>query len=113
MSSIHLLVPTSSLSYAYAQGRKNLLEGAPPPLSAKRMKYGVPAAVSLQDLLDEQDVVDSTDWAKAMVNVHPEMLSADPKSASHIQNNLIVNIPTEPAIRTRWTGHAAAIRHSG
>ena len=89
MSSVVLQVPTSSTSYAYTQARKGLLEGAPLPLSAKRMKYGLPAAVSLQDLMDEQDVLDSTDWAKAMVNVHPEMLSAEPNSAAHIQNNLI------------------------
>ena len=89
MSSIYLHVPSSSLGYAYAQARKHLLGGGPLPLSAKRMKYGVRAAVSLDDLLDEQALVDSTDWAKAMVNVHPEMLSADPTSAAHIQSNLI------------------------
>ncbi len=45
--------------------------------------------MSMQDLMDEQALLDSTDWAKAMVNVNPEMLSADPDSAAHIQNNLI------------------------
>jgi hypothetical protein len=89
MSSIYLHVPTSQLSYAYTRARKNLLDGEPLPVSAKRMKYGVPAAVSLKDLADEHALLDSTDWAKAMVNVHPEMLSADPKSASNIQNNHI------------------------
>ncbi len=89
MSNIYLHVPASQLSYAYMRARKNLLDGVALPLSAKRMKYGVPAAVSLKDLSDEHALVDSTDWAKAMVNVHPEMLNADPKSASHIQNNLI------------------------
>src|SRR5581483_2683849 len=89
LSSMYLLTPTSSSRYAYEQGSKGLRQGAPLPLSAKRMKYGLPAAVTLQDVFDEQDLVDSTDWAKAMVNVHPEMLNADPKSASHIQNNLI------------------------
>ncbi len=89
MSNMYLYVPQTSVSYAYAMASKGLLAGDSLPLSAKRMKYGLTAATSLQDVFDEQDVVDSTDWAKAMVNVHPEMLSADPNSASHIQNNLI------------------------
>jgi hypothetical protein len=89
MSSIYLLVPRSSISRAYGRARKHPLGEAPLPLSAKRMKYGVRAAESLDDLLDEQDLVDSTDWAKAMVNVHPEMLCAEPDSAAHIQTNLI------------------------
>ena len=89
MSSMYLLVPKSSVSHAYALASNGLLAGESLPLSAKRMKYGLPPAATLQDVLDEQDVVDSTDWAKAMINVHPEMLNADPNSASHIQNNLI------------------------
>jgi hypothetical protein len=89
MPSFYLNVPPASVSYAYKQARKNLSHGEPLPLSAKRMKYGVPAAVSLQDLLDEQDLLTSTDWAKSMVNVHPEMLSADPNSAATIYYNHI------------------------
>ncbi len=89
MSSIQLQVPASGVSDAYARARQNLLEGAPLPLSPKRMKYGLPAAVTLQDVLDESALVDSTDWAKTMVNVHPELLNLEPTSAAHIQNNLI------------------------
>src|SRR5581483_7675401 len=63
LSSMYLLTPSSSSRYAYEQGSKGLRQGAPLPLSAKRMKYGLPAAVTLQDVFDEQDLVDSTDWA--------------------------------------------------
>src|SRR5437764_14829634 len=89
MPSMYLLVPKTSVGHAHAQARKNLQDGAPLPFSAKRMKYGVAAAVALQDLLDEADVVSSTDWATAMVNVHPEMLSAEPNSAAIIYYNKI------------------------
>jgi hypothetical protein len=89
MSSFFLTPPLSSLEDTYRKARNNLLEGEPLPLSVKRMKYGLPPAMTLQDLVDEQALLDSTDWAKAMVNVNPELLSADPNSASHIQNNLI------------------------
>ena len=82
MSSIYLHVPASQLSYAYTRAREKLLDGGEPlPVSAKRMKYGLPAAMTLKDLSDEHALVDSTDWAKAMVNVHPEMLSASIREA--------------------------------
>jgi len=89
MSSMYLSIPTVSVGFAYTQARKALLGGAPLPVSAKRLKYGLPPAVTLQDVLDETAVVDSTDWAKAMVNSHPEMLCADPNRASHIYHSLI------------------------
>jgi hypothetical protein len=79
----------NAYSYAYAQARARTSAGQPLPLSAKRNKYGVPAASSLQDLLDEQDVIDTTEWATALVNLHPELLCAEPAVAAHIQTNHI------------------------
>jgi hypothetical protein len=89
MSSIYLLVPKSSFAEAYKSMRKGLRFTEGLPLSAKRKKYGLVPAISLQDLVDEQDLLDSNDWATAMVNLHPEMLSADPNSAALIQTKYI------------------------
>jgi hypothetical protein len=94
MSSMYLIPPKSSFVHAYNAIRKDLPVGAALPISAKRKKYGLLPALTLQDLLDEQDLLDSTDWATAMVNVHPEMLSAEPNSAAYIQTNYIHNVQT-------------------
>jgi hypothetical protein len=94
MSAIYVLPPKSAFSYAYQQARAKLSPGQPLPLSAKRDKYGLPPAASSDDLMDEQDVVDTTQWATALVNLHPELLSADPSSAAHIQTSHIQNYPS-------------------
>ncbi|HEY6991770.1 MAG TPA: hypothetical protein VH369_25485 [Bryobacteraceae bacterium] len=93
MSSIYLIPPKSSFVHAYNAIRKELRFASQLPLSAKRKKYGLLPALSLQDLLDEQDLLDTTDWATAMVNLHPEMLSAEPNSAAFIQANYIQGKP--------------------
>lgn len=93
MSSIYLVPPKSSFVHAYNAMRKELRFASELPLSAKRKKYGLLPAVSLQDLLEEQDLLDTTDWATAMVNLHPEMLSAEPNSAAFIQANYIQGKP--------------------
>jgi hypothetical protein len=94
MSAIYLLPPKSAYSYAYTQARARTSAGQPLVLSAKRRKYGLPAASSLQDLMDEQDVIDTTEWAAALVNLHPELLCADPATAAHIQTNHIHAYPS-------------------
>ncbi len=88
MTAIFLLPPKSSIAHAYNRARAVAADG-PLRLSAKRRRYGMPAAMTLQDLLDEQDVIDFTDFGTALVNLHPEMLSADPNTAAHIQTNHI------------------------
>jgi hypothetical protein len=93
MSAVYLLTPMVSQAYAYKRAREINGEGAPLPISAKRRKYGVAPAESLQDLMDEQTLLDTTDWASAMVNLHPEMVSADPDSAAHVQTNYIQREP--------------------
>ena len=93
MSSVYLIPPKSSFVHAYNAIRKELRFASQLTLSAKRKKYGLLPALSLQDLLDEQDLLDTTDWATAMVNLHPEMLSAEPNSAAFIQANYIQGKP--------------------
>ena len=93
MSSVYLIPPKNSFVHAYNAIRKELRFASELPLSAKRKKYGLLPALSLQDLLDEQDLLDTTDWATAMVNLHPEMLSAEPNSAAFIQANYIQGKP--------------------
>lgn len=92
MSSVYLVPPMSSYAYAYSRARSgsNLFE--PLRLSAKRKKYALPAAMTFQDLLEEQALLDTTDWATALVNLHAEMVSADPNSAAHIQTNHIQHL---------------------
>jgi hypothetical protein len=92
MSSIFLIPPPRSVAYAYRQARATLSATASLKISAKRKKYGLPPAMTLQDLLDEQALQDTTDWATAMVNLHPEMLSADPNSGALIQTMYIQSV---------------------
>jgi hypothetical protein len=92
MSGMLLVLPGNAVSYAYQQAIKHLSPGSPLKLSAKRRKYGLPAASSLQDLLDEQDVLDTTEFASTLVNLHPELICADPPTAAHIQTNHIKHL---------------------
>jgi hypothetical protein len=94
MSGIYVLPPKSAFSYAYQRARAKLSPGQPLILSAKRNKYGLPPASSLDDLMDEQDVIDTTAWATALANLHPELLCADPSSAAHIQTSHIQIYPS-------------------
>ena len=51
--------------------------------------------MTLRDVIEEQVLLDTTDWAATLVNMHPEMLSADPNSAAHIQTNYIKSLSGE------------------
>jgi hypothetical protein len=92
MSGMFLLVPGSAMPYAFRQASKNLFPNSQLKLSAKRRKYGIPAASSLQDLLYEQDVIDTTEFATTLTNLHPELFCADPPTAAHIQTNHIKHL---------------------
>jgi hypothetical protein len=85
MSSLYLLPAKASFVSAFKRLRKGSSAGLPLALSAKRRKYGLEAASTLPDLLDELDLLDSTDWATAMVNLHPETLCFDGTAAAAIQ----------------------------
>lgn len=43
-------------------------------------------------MLDEKDVIDTTEFASTLVNLHPELLCADPPTAAHIQTNHIKHL---------------------
>ncbi|MBV8070799.1 MAG: hypothetical protein JO270_12895, partial [Acidobacteriaceae bacterium] len=89
MPHIFFNVPTTSLSYAYQQARKHLREGEPLKLSAKREFYGVEAARTLQDLIDESALIDSNEHAAALTIVHPDVLNIDPDSAANVKTNYV------------------------
>jgi len=89
MSSVYLILPSGSYTQAYTRARAKSDVLSSLPLSSKRKKYGLPAAMTLRDVLEEQTFLDSTDWAATLVNMHPELVSADPNSAAHIMLNHI------------------------
>ncbi|HXE12459.1 MAG TPA: hypothetical protein VN633_10085 [Bryobacteraceae bacterium] len=89
MASFYMYIPPQGFQEAYKAITEKLEPGQPLPLSAKRMKYGIPSAANLQDLLDEQVLFDTANMAAAIVNLHPELLSVVPSSAALIQTNFI------------------------
>ena len=80
--------PQDGVSHAYAKARE-LTPSGPLPLSGKRRRYGVPAALTLQDFLEEQVMVDSSSHAEALIGLHPDILSIEPRSGAHIQANYV------------------------
>src|SRR6185437_6616718 len=89
MPSIYMHIPQEGLQAAYRQLSIARPFGQPLPASAKRMKYGLPPAANLQEFLDEQLLLDTTNMAAAIVNLHPELLSVVPTSAALIQTQFI------------------------
>jgi hypothetical protein len=89
MSGVYLILPSGSYTQAYTRARAESDFLSTLPLSSKRKKYGLPAAMTLRDVLEEQAFLDTTDWAATLVNMHPELVSADPNSAAHIMLNHI------------------------
>jgi hypothetical protein len=88
LSSMYTSIPESGVSYAYNRARERTALG-PLALSAKRKQYGHPPAQTLEDLLEEQAVFDTTDHAATLISLHPDMLSGEPNSAAHVQGNHI------------------------
>lgn len=87
MPSFYMNIPAQGFQAAYSSIAAGLEAGQPLPLSAKRMKYGLPPAANLNELLDEQIMFDSTNMAAAIVNLHPELLSVVPSSAALIHTS--------------------------
>ena len=93
MSSMFYYIPLGAIAMAHTLGA-TLFGAAGRPLSTKRKKYGIKSpAASAIELMDEQALFDTTDHAGAMVGSHPEILSAEPNSAAHIQTNRIAPNP--------------------
>jgi len=94
MSAVYVLLPPGSISHAYERARARTPSG-PLPLSPKRAMYGIPAARTEEDLLEEQVFLDANSQAAAILGGGPDLFSLDPKSAAHIQTN---HINTDPDI---------------
>ena len=88
MSSVVQILPTSGAAVAFERAQAR----GPVPHSLKRKRYGQPAAQTTADLVEESAFLDTTDHARTLVAMLPDMLCADPGGAyhictSHIQSN--------------------------
>ena len=88
LSSMYTTIPESGVAYAYDRARERKASGRL-PLSAKRRQYGHPPAETLEDLLKEQVIFDTTDHAATLISLHPDMLSGEANSAAHVHGNYI------------------------
>lgn len=87
MSSVQLYIPPSGASRAYAQARAAATPSGPLPMSAKRRRYGVAAAQTEQDLIDERALLDTTSHAATLVGCYPDLMGVDPNAAHTIHSN--------------------------
>jgi hypothetical protein len=78
LSMLYLHIPNAGAAYAFAQAPKPLA------LSAKRDRYRIGAALTEQDLRDENALIDSSNHAAALIMLHPLMLRGEPNQAHHI-----------------------------
>lgn len=85
MVNIVQMMPETAHVAAYGKMRALATDG-PLPHSAKRQKYGLPPAMTLQELLEEQVLIDSTDHARTLIGLQPDLMSAEPVSAAYIKN---------------------------
>src|SRR5262249_11845388 len=86
MTSMFFQLPLYAVTHAYERARAHTPSG-PLKLSGKRKRYGLRAALSEQDMREEQSLVDFSSHAEALVGLHPDILSLEPNSGAHIQNN--------------------------
>jgi hypothetical protein len=88
MSSVQLYIPPAAAARAFAAARA-AKPGGPLGLSAKRRRYGVPAARTAQDLSDERVLLDAFSQAGTMVGFQPDLMSLDAGAAHTIHSNHI------------------------
>lgn len=88
MTALFFNIPEGAATHAYAQARA-ISPSGPLALSGKRRTYGVRAAMTEQDVRDEQALVDINSHAEALVGLHPDIASIEPNSAGHVHNNYI------------------------
>ncbi|MFS0756871.1 twin-arginine translocation signal domain-containing protein [Noviherbaspirillum sp. 1P10PC] len=98
MNMIHLVLPTQAHQRAYA----TISAGATGafPHSAKRMRYGLPAASSARELMEESMLVDVSDHAQTLIGMHAELASLDPDTAAHVHGSYIA--PSPDAVRLAY-----------
>jgi hypothetical protein len=90
MSMVLQFLPASALPAAYASARK-LTPNGPLPLSAKRDFYGIASAFSEQDLEEELELVDPTDFARTLIALQPDILCANPVGAQIIATDYVAS----------------------
>lgn len=88
MTSMYFHIPTPAASHAYAKARE-LTPLGPLPLSGKRKRYKLRAALTEQDLREEHALFDPNSHAEALVGLHPDILSVEPNSGAHILTNYV------------------------
>jgi len=86
MTSMFFVIPLAAVRAAH---QFVVQSGQPLTVSAKRMRYGLPAARTEQDFLEEEALADISDHATALISFHPEVLSGHPGSAAYIQKHLV------------------------
>ena len=86
MSAVQLYIPPEGAIHAY-KGARTKAPSGPLPLSAKRQRYGAPAAHSEQDLREERELLDPTSHAATLVGCHPDLMGLDPNVAHTIHSN--------------------------
>jgi hypothetical protein len=95
LSMLYLHIPDTGAAYAFAQAPKPLT------LSAKRDRYGISAALTEQDIRDENVLIDSSSHAATLIMLHPSMSSREPNSAHHIYTtHASVGIATKKLTQT-------------
>ncbi len=88
MLNVVQMIPDSAHVAAYERMRRVRPNGTL-PLSAKRRAYGLPAAQTLDDLLEEQVLIDPNDHARTLIAMDPDMASAEPVSAAYVKSQYI------------------------
>lgn len=91
MDMIHLVLPPRSHQRAYAAISASATGAF--PHSAKRMRYGLPAAGSARELMEESMLVDVSDHAQTLIGMHAELASLDPDTAAHVHGSYIAPSP--------------------
>lgn len=91
MNMVHLVLPPQAHQRAYAA----IAAGASGavPHSAKRMRYGLPAAGSARELIEESMLIDVSDHAQTLIGMHAELASLDPDTAAHVHGSYIAPSP--------------------
>ena len=88
MTAMSFQIRLAAMTHAYTKARERTPLGSL-PLSGKRKRYKLRAALTEQDLREEQSLVDPNSHAEALVGLHPDILSVEPNSGAHIQANYV------------------------
>ena len=90
MDSVNIVLPQSATVAAYDRALAKNGGNTPLPVSAKRRKYGAPAATSAQDLHEEQALQDTVSHAASLVTMHKDMLALDATAAQTVVHSHVM-----------------------